>query len=138
MSCATSEPAHHLQYAPHRHLLAEIEEQAALKLRGVALLRHARMAVQPGASGRTTRVIHHRASRLQAISSLLYAAARVTDVPELVAIKSLLASKFGKEYAAEASSEHLCRKWHVNDNLIRRVSSFVVSCQFCWAHMLCS
>ncbi len=60
----------------------------------------------------------------QAVSSLIYAAARVTDLPELAAIKTLLASKFGKEYAAEAGSEHLCRKWHVNDNLIRCVVSF--------------
>jgi Regulator of Vps4 activity in the MVB pathway len=55
------------------------------------------------------------------VSSLIYAAARVTDLQELGAIKSLLAAKFGKEYAAEAASDHLCRKWHVNDNLIRRV-----------------
>lgn len=56
---------------------------------------------------------------LQAISSLIYAAARVTDLQELAAIKTLLAAKFGKEYATEAASDHLCRKWHVNDNLIR-------------------
>lgn len=59
---------------------------------------------------------------LQAVSSLIYAAARVTDLQELGAIKSLLAAKFGKEYAAEAASDHLCRKWHVNDNLIRRAA----------------
>ena len=57
---------------------------------------------------------------VQAVSSLIYAAARVTDLQELGAIRSLLAAKFGKEYAAEAASDHLCRKWHVNDNLIRR------------------
>jgi predicted DCC family thiol-disulfide oxidoreductase YuxK len=58
----------------------------------------------------------------EAVSSLIYAAARVTDLQELGAIKSLLAAKFGKEYAAEAASDHLCRKWHVNDNLIRWLS----------------
>lgn len=55
---------------------------------------------------------------MQAISSLIYAAARITDLQELGAIKALLAAKFGKEYATEAASDHLCRKWHVNDNLI--------------------
>lgn len=31
----------------------------------------------------------------------------------------MLSSKYGKDYVAEASSEALCRKWHVNENLIR-------------------
>ena len=34
-------------------------------------------------------------------------------------IRQLLASKFGKEYAQEAASDVMCRKWHVNENLIR-------------------
>ena len=31
----------------------------------------------------------------------------------------MLAAKYGKDYIAEASSDALSRKWHVNENLIR-------------------
>ena len=33
----------------------------------------------------------------------------------------MLGSKYGKDYVTEASSDALCRKWHVNENLIRCV-----------------
>ena len=36
------------------------------------------------------------------------------------AIRGMLGSKYGKEYIAEASSDTYCRKWVVNENLIRR------------------
>jgi len=35
------------------------------------------------------------------------------------AIRGMLGSKYGKEYIAEASSDTYCRKWVVNENLIR-------------------
>lgn len=56
---------------------------------------------------------------IEAISSLVYATQRITDLPELQEIRKMLGSKYGKEYVAEASSDALCRKWHVNENLIR-------------------
>jgi hypothetical protein len=37
------------------------------------------------------------------------------------AIRGMLGSKYGKEYIAEASSDTYCRKWHVNENLVRCV-----------------
>ena len=41
------------------------------------------------------------------------------DFPELIVIRAQLAGKYGKEYLAEASSDLTCRKWRVNENLIR-------------------
>ena len=41
------------------------------------------------------------------------------DLPELMVIRAQLAGKYGKDYLAEASSDLMCRKWHVNENLIR-------------------
>ncbi len=38
------------------------------------------------------------------------------------AIRGMLGSKYGKEYIAEASSDTYCRKWVVNENLIRRAA----------------
>ena len=37
------------------------------------------------------------------------------------AIRGMLGSKYGKDYLAEASSDELCSKWHVNQNLVRCV-----------------
>ncbi|BDA44735.1 probable IST1 homolog at N-terminal half [Coccomyxa sp. Obi] len=59
---------------------------------------------------------------IEALSSLVYAASRVQDFQELVVIRAQLAGKFGKEFAAESSSDLTCRKWHVNENLIRCLS----------------
>ncbi|KAK9836864.1 hypothetical protein WJX74_009825 [Apatococcus lobatus] len=56
---------------------------------------------------------------VEAISSLIYASQRTSELQELTVIRQLLASKFGKEYAMEAASDVMCRKWHVNENLIR-------------------
>lgn len=41
------------------------------------------------------------------------------DFPELIVIRAQLGGKYGKEYIAEASSDLTCRKWRVNENLIR-------------------
>ena len=41
------------------------------------------------------------------------------DFPELIVIRAQLAGKYGKEYISEASSDLTCRKWRVNENLIR-------------------
>ncbi|EIE21511.1 DUF292-domain-containing protein [Coccomyxa subellipsoidea C-169] len=59
---------------------------------------------------------------IEALSSLVYAAQRVQDFQELIVIRAQLAGKFGKEFAAESSSDLTCRKWHVNENLIRCLS----------------
>jgi hypothetical protein len=45
-------------------------------------------------------------------------AAEMQDFQELIVIRAQL-GKFGKEYITEASSDYTCRKWHVNENLIR-------------------
>ena len=45
----------------------------------------------------------------------------VTTTRVSQAIRGMLGSKYGKEYIAEASSDTYCRKWHVNENLVRRV-----------------
>lgn len=47
------------------------------------------------------------------------------DFQELVVIRAQLAGKFGKEFASESSSDLTCRKWHVNENLIRYASSYL-------------
>ena len=41
------------------------------------------------------------------------------DFPELGVIRGLLGHKFGREYVTEASDDHVCRKWQVNENLRR-------------------
>uniref|UniRef100_A0A7S0RFP5 IST1 homolog n=1 Tax=Chlamydomonas leiostraca TaxID=1034604 RepID=A0A7S0RFP5_9CHLO len=56
---------------------------------------------------------------VEAISSIIYAAQRISDVPELTQLRALFASKYGKEYANEAASDVTCAKWQVNANLIR-------------------
>lgn len=56
---------------------------------------------------------------VEAISSIIYAAQRISDVPELATLRALFTSKYSKEYAAEASSDVTCSKWQVNTNLIR-------------------
>ena len=55
----------------------------------------------------------------EAMSSLVYASHRLQDFQELVAIRGMLASKYSKEYVTEATSDLMCRKWHVNEDLIR-------------------
>ncbi len=56
----------------------------------------------------------------EAMSSLIYASHRLQDFQELVAIRGMLASKYSKEYVTEATSDLMCRKWHVNEDLIRQ------------------
>lgn len=56
---------------------------------------------------------------VEAMSSIIYAASRVPDLPELANLRGLLASKYGKEYVAEASNDVHCTKWQVNENLRR-------------------
>jgi uncharacterized membrane protein YgcG len=55
----------------------------------------------------------------EAMSSLVYASHRMQDFQELTAIRAMLASKYGKEYVTEAAGDLLCRKWHVNEDLIK-------------------
>ncbi|MCJ1467065.1 hypothetical protein MMC07_005687 [Pseudocyphellaria aurata] len=43
--------------------------------------------------------------------------ARGGDFPEMLAIRALLAHKYGKEFVAEAADDSICRKWQVNENL---------------------
>ncbi|CAL5229714.1 g13088 [Coccomyxa viridis] len=59
---------------------------------------------------------------IEALSSLVYSAQRLQDFPELIVIRAQLGGKYGKEYIAEASSDLTCRKWRVNENLIRCLS----------------
>ncbi|KAK9811537.1 hypothetical protein WJX72_005542 [[Myrmecia] bisecta] len=59
---------------------------------------------------------------IEALGSLVYAAQRLQDFPELAIIRGLLGNKFGKEFVNEASSDVMCRKWQVNENLIRCLS----------------
>ena len=61
------------------------------------------------------------ADMTEAMSSLIYASHRLQDFQELVAIRGMLASKYSKEYVTEATSDLMCRKWHVNEDLIRQV-----------------
>ncbi|KAK9830637.1 hypothetical protein WJX81_008095 [Elliptochloris bilobata] len=55
----------------------------------------------------------------EALGTLVYAAARIQDFPELLAIRAQLAAKYGKEFITEASSDISCLKWNVNENMIR-------------------
>jgi len=55
----------------------------------------------------------------ECLSSLVYAASRVQDFPELEKIRGLLSHKFGREYVEKASSDLSCRQYMVNENLIR-------------------
>ena len=59
------------------------------------------------------------ADMTEAMSSLIYASHRLQDFQELGAIRAMLGSKYGKEYVQEATSDLMCRKWHVNEDLIR-------------------
>lgn len=42
-----------------------------------------------------------------------------SDLPELGTLRNMLASKYGKEYAAEAAADATAAKWQVNHNLTR-------------------
>ena len=53
------------------------------------------------------------------LSACSEAATFLQDFPELIVIRAQLAGKYGKEYIGEASSDLTCRKWRVNENLIR-------------------
>ncbi|KAF6264735.1 regulator of Vps4 activity in the MVB pathway-domain-containing protein [Scenedesmus sp. NREL 46B-D3] len=54
---------------------------------------------------------------IEALSSVLYAASRVPDLPELTSLHKMFAQKYGKEYVSEACSDVSCRRWMVNENL---------------------
>lgn len=56
---------------------------------------------------------------VEAISSIIYAAQRVNDLPELGQLRALFATKYSKEYVNEASSDVNYAKWSVNENLRR-------------------
>ncbi|EFJ53046.1 hypothetical protein VOLCADRAFT_102664 [Volvox carteri f. nagariensis] len=56
---------------------------------------------------------------MEAVSSIIYAAQRISDLPELATLRDLFVGKYGKEYAAEAASDAAASKWQVNANLIR-------------------
>jgi hypothetical protein len=57
---------------------------------------------------------------LESLSSCLYAATRLPELPELLTLKKLAASKYGKEYAEEASSEATASsRWMANARLVR-------------------
>ncbi|GLC64528.1 hypothetical protein PLESTF_000175600 [Pleodorina starrii] len=56
---------------------------------------------------------------MEAVSSIIYAAQRISDLPELSTLRALFASKYGKEYATEAAADATASRWQVNANLIR-------------------
>ncbi|GIL45292.1 hypothetical protein Vafri_2457 [Volvox africanus] len=56
---------------------------------------------------------------MEAVSSIIYAAQRISDLPELSTLRALFASKYGKEYAAEAAADATASRWQVNANLVR-------------------
>ncbi|PNW77413.1 hypothetical protein CHLRE_10g435400v5 [Chlamydomonas reinhardtii] len=56
---------------------------------------------------------------MEAVSSIIYAAQRINDLPELSTLRQLFGAKYGKEYATEASADATTAKWQVNANLIR-------------------
>jgi len=57
---------------------------------------------------------------VEAITSLMYAAPRVSDLPELLQVRSLLVHRFGKELGTEDSRmNEEPSKWQVNVNLRR-------------------
>ncbi|PNH10219.1 IST1-like protein, partial [Tetrabaena socialis] len=56
---------------------------------------------------------------MEAISSIIYAAQRINDLPELATLRTLFVTKYGKEYATEAAADATTAKWQVNANLIR-------------------
>ncbi|GBG83428.1 hypothetical protein CBR_g37141 [Chara braunii] len=64
----------------------------------------------------------------EAISSLIFAAPRCPDLPELMQVRSLFASKYGKEFVAAASE--LMANCEVNRQLIGKLSTHPPSGQF--------
>lgn len=62
----------------------------------------------------------------EAMSSLIYASHRLQEFQELGAIRAMLGSKYGKEYVQEATNDLMCRKWHVNEDLIRQGPLLVI------------
>eukprot|EP00884_Botryococcus_braunii_P004931 jgi/Botrbrau1/14439/Bobra.0014s0085.1 len=60
------------------------------------------------------------ADMLEALSSLVYASDRIgRELEELMKIRVHIAQKFGREFVQESASDVTCRKWHVNENLIK-------------------
>ncbi|GBF91674.1 hypothetical protein Rsub_03978 [Raphidocelis subcapitata] len=59
---------------------------------------------------------------VEALSSVLYAASRVPDLPELTSLHKMFAQKYGKEYVEQASSDVNCHRWNVNESLRRYVA----------------
>lgn len=63
---------------------------------------------------RGTIVVNNRHLPIQ-----VYAEARVNNFPELITIKGMLSSKYGRTYVKEAGSDGSCRRWSVNEKLIQ-------------------
>lgn len=56
----------------------------------------------------------------EALSSVVYAAQRVSDLPELLKLRKMFEAKYGKVYIQEATNDATANeKWQVNGNLIR-------------------
>jgi len=56
----------------------------------------------------------------EAVASVIYAARRISDVPELTDLAKMFAAKYGKEFAHEAGADApTCNKWSVNANIVR-------------------
>ncbi|KAF5840539.1 regulator of Vps4 activity in the MVB pathway-domain-containing protein [Dunaliella salina] len=56
----------------------------------------------------------------EAVASVIYAARRISDVPELTDLAKMFAAKYGKEFAHEAGADApTCNKWSVNSNIVR-------------------
>uniref|UniRef100_A0A061RNH3 Regulator of vps4 activity in the mvb pathway protein isoform 2 n=1 Tax=Tetraselmis sp. GSL018 TaxID=582737 RepID=A0A061RNH3_9CHLO len=58
----------------------------------------------------------------EAIASIIYAARRVPEVPEVLQLSQQLAHKYGKDFAASAAGEETCRLVQVNEKLIECLS----------------
>mmetsp|Transcript_414 Transcript_414/g.1263 ORF Transcript_414/g.1263 Transcript_414/m.1263 type:complete len:357 (+) Transcript_414:710-1780(+) len=54
----------------------------------------------------------------EAVASIIYAARRVPEVPEVGQLSQQLANKYGKEFAQSASGDDTCRFVQVNEKLI--------------------
>lgn len=59
---------------------------------------------------------------VEALTSLMYAAPRIADIPELFEVRKVIAVKFGKELGVEAPNASEPASWQVNLNLRKYLS----------------
>ncbi|MEW5312373.1 MAG: hypothetical protein WDW38_004012 [Sanguina aurantia] len=56
---------------------------------------------------------------IEAVSSVVYASQRISDLDELAALRNMFSAKFGKTYVEQAASDLHTSRWEVNHKVIK-------------------